>query len=243
MTVLATVQRFFKRTNIAAPPTSVVGSTDRQVLQILAILEEEGNDLSGRGNWQRLTFEATHTTLAAESQGTIESIAVSAAPTLNAKFRYFKLGTFWDRTENLPIRVIDDQGWQAEKGFAATSPHYRARIRGGNLIVTPTPVAGNTWAFEYVSWHWIINAAGTITYQYVNADTDEFLLPEPIILQGLIWRYKKEKGLSYEEDFQTYEKMVVDAVGRQGIPKTVQMDGMTRDKTPGVVVPQGSWVL
>lgn len=243
MTLLASVQRFYRRTNLGSEPTSVVGSTDQQVKQVLALLEEEGNDLSGRGDWQRLTFEATHTTLAAESQGSIETIAVSAGPTLNAKFRYVKHNTIWDRTENLPITVIDGPGWQAEKGFAATSPRYRARIRGNELIVTPTPPAGNTWAFEYVSWHWLINAAGTVTYQYFAADTDEFLLPEPIVLQGLRWRWKKEKGFDYAEDFQTYEDMVHNALGRQGIPKTLRMDGQKKDSVPGIVVPQGSWVL
>jgi hypothetical protein len=207
------------------------------------MLEEEGNDLSGRGDWQRITFEATHTTLAAESQGAIETIAVSNDTTRNAKFRYIKANTIWDRTENLPVQVIDGPDWQAEKGFASTSPRYAARIREGNLIVTPTPVAGNTWAFEYISEHWIENAAGTVTYQYFNADTDEILLPEPIILMGLRWRWKKEKGFDYAEDFMSYEKLVHDAIGRQGIKKTLRMDHPERESVPGVVVPQGSWNL
>lgn len=243
MTLLATVQRFYRRTNLGTEPTSVVGSTDQQVKQVLALLEEEGNDLSGRGDWQRITFEATHTTVATESQGAIETIAVSNEVTRNAKYRYFKHDTIWDRTENLPIQIIDGPDWQAEKGFASTSPRYRARIREGNLIVTPTPPAGNTWAFEYVSWNWIQNTGGTVTYQYFNADTDEILLPEPIILMGLRWRWKKEKGFDYAEDFATYEKMIHDEIGRQGLSKTLRMDQTEKESVPGIVVSQGSWVL
>jgi len=243
LSLLSIIQKFYRRTNIGAIPTSVLGSTDPQVLQVLALLEEEGIDLSDRGDWQSLTYEAVHTSVAAENQGFINAIAVAQDPIRKATFKYIKYNTIWDRTEGLPIEVIDQQNWAAEKGFAATSPHYRARIRERKLLVTPTPPAGNTWAFEYVSSNWIINSAGTITYQYFNADTDEILLPEPVVLMGLRWRWKKEKGLGYEEDFQSYEKMVENALGRQGIPRSIQMDGMTRDKTPGVVVPQGSWVL
>src|SRR5210317_247145 len=147
MSLLTTIQRFCRRTNITVP-TVIIGTTNKQVEQIYALLEEEGNDLSGRGSWQTLTLEATHTTVATESQGDITDIA-------DTGFRYIKNDTIWDRTENLPVLVIDGPDWQAEKGFAATAPRYRARIRSGELIVTPTPTAGNTWAFEYVTWNWI----------------------------------------------------------------------------------------
>lgn len=243
MTLLATVQRFYRRTNLGSLPTVVLGSTDQQVLQVLALLEEEGNELAGRGDWQRITYEATHTTVATESQGAIETIAVSNDTTRNAKYRYPKHNTIWDRTENLPIQIIDGPGWQAEKGFASTSPRYRARIREGDLIVTPTPPAGNTWAFEYVSWHWIENTGGTVTYQYFNADTDVILLPEPIILMGLRWRWKKEKGFDYQEDFMSYERLVADELGRQGIKRTLHADAMEKESIPGIVVSQGSWNL
>ena len=83
MTLLSVVQRFCQRTNISVPAT-VYGSTDPQVLQIMALLEEEGADLSGRGDWQALTNEATHTTVATESQGDIATIASNG-------FRYIEI--------------------------------------------------------------------------------------------------------------------------------------------------------
>lgn len=234
MTMLTLVQRFCKRTQLAVPST-VFGTTDDQVQQILALLEEEGTDLSGRGDWESLIFEATHTSLAAESQGDITSIATN-------NFRHFKDGTAWDRTENLPLNVIDGQDWQAEKGFSTTSPRFRIRIRGGELLSTPTPPAGNTWAFEYVSWNWILDNDGSTYKQYFTEDTDTMLLPEPILLAGLRWRWKKEKGLDYEEDFNTYELMVKDALGRSGLNKTLKMDEEDYHG-PGVIVSQGSWDL
>jgi len=210
----------------------VVGSTDAQIIQIYSILEEEGLDLSGRGSWQVLTLEATHTTIANESQGFIADIA-------DVGFRYIKQDTFWDRTENLPLLIMDGPDWAAEKGFAATAPRYMARIRSGELIVTPTPVAGNTWAFEYVTWNWINNNQK----RHFTSDSDTIDLPDPIVTVGLRWRWKKEKGFEYAEDFSTYEKLVDDALSREGLKKVLYQDRSERQRYPRIVVNQGSWRL
>ena len=231
MSLLTTIQRFCRRTNITVP-TVIIGTTNKQVEQIYALLEEEGNDLSGRGSWQTLTLEAVHTTVAAESQGDITDIA-------DTGFRYIKNDTIWDRTENLPVLVIDGPDWQAEKGFAATAPRYRARIRSGEMIVTPTPTAGNTWAFEYVTWNWI----NRNSKQYFTSDSDEIDLPEPIVQMGLRWRWKKEKGFEYAEDFDTYEKMVADALSREGMNRVLFQDRTERRSSPRIVVNQGDWPL
>ena len=231
MSLLTTVQRFCRRTNIAVP-TSVIDSTEAQIAQIQGLLEEEGNDLSGRGSWQALTLEATHTTIASESQGNITDIADNG-------FRYVKNDTIWDRTENLPILIIDGPDWQSEKGFANTAPRYMARIRNGELLATPDPVAGNTWAFEYVTWNWITQNSK----QYFTADSDTIDLPEPIVQMGLRWRWKKEKGFEYAEDFRTYEKLVADALSRQGLQKVLYQDRHERTSSPRIIVNQGFWPL
>lgn len=231
MALLDTVQGFCRRTNITVP-TTVIGTSDAQILQIYSLLEEEGNDLSGRGSWEYLTKEAILTTVATESQGCMDDIA-------SPGFRYVKNDTIWDRTENLPVLIMDGPDWQAEKGFAATSPRYMARVRGGELLVTPTPTAGNTWAFEYVTWNWISNGSK----QYFTRDTDTIDLPEPIIQMGLRWRWKKEKGLEYAEDFRTYEMLVTNALSRQGLQKVLHQDRTERTTSPKIVVNQGNWDL
>ena len=236
MTVLSIAQQFARRTGLPQPST-VLGSSDAQVLQIAALMEEEGNDLSSRGAWEGLTLEALHTTIAAESQGTIESIAPG--------YRYIKNQTIWDRTDTLPvIGPMDAQEWQALKGVNNTGPRYMYRIRGGELISNPAPAAGHTWAFEYVTKYWVIAADGITRKQYFTQDTDNVSLPDELVLMGLRWRWLREKGLDYAELFRTYEMQVKDAMGRDGSKPILSMNaGCWNGPKPGIWVPSGNWNL
>lgn len=234
MNLLELIQQFCLRSGIPSPNT-VNGSTNTQILQIKALLEEEGNDLSARGDWEFLTLEATHTTVATESQGAMTTIASNG-------FRHIKNQTIWDRTDRLPvIGPINNRAWQALKAVVLTGPRYQFRIRGGNLLVNPVPAAGHDWAFEYISKNWILGIDG-ITYKNISTlDTDTFLLPDTLLLMGIRWRWMREKGLDYSELFATYEAQVKDAIGRDAGKPTLKMDNSHTIATPGTFIPSGSW--
>ena len=234
MSLLTLVQNFCQRTLLNVPST-VLGSTDPQVRQIKALLEEEGIDLAQRGEWQVLVQEATHTTVATESQGDIDTIFTNG-------FRYIKNDASWDRTEQLPLYDVEAPNWQQLKANSVTGPYYEVRIRGNELLSVPVPPAGNTWAFEYISYNWLTDSTGATYKEYFTQDTDLMLLPERILMSGLRWRWKKEKGLEYAEDFFTYEKMVHSALSRQGFNGVIRQD-QKRGRSPGIVVQQGSWNL
>lgn len=237
MSLLTIIQAMCARTNVPSP-TSVMGQiSDTQVAQMVRLLEEEGNDLSKRGSWQGLTREATWTTTAAEDQGALTTLASNG-------FNYIKNGTFWDRTNKLPIGgPLDDGQWAAIKGRGTTGPRYYYRIRGDHLLIVPTPAASLSWAFEYASENWILANDGTTYKSAFTLDTDTVLIPEPLMLMGLRWRWKKEKGLEYAEDFRTYEQQVKDALGRDGGKSVLSMAGEKRDAMPGILVPAMSWPI
>jgi len=236
MTMLSLIQKACSRTGFPVPAT-VYGSTDTRVLQVMNLLEEEGNDLAQRHTWSTLTKEATHTTLATEDQGNIETIASSG-------FRFIKNNTIWDRTDDLPVLgPIDGQEWQKLKAVANTGPRYYYRLRANKLLVNPTPTAGHTWAFEYQSKNWILDADGSTTKEFFTADTDTFLLPESLLLMGVRWRWLREKGLSYAELFQSYEMQVKDAMGRDGGKPALSMNGSRESSKPGIFINSMSWPL
>lgn len=237
MSLLTIVQYACGRFNIPVPTTVMGSVTDPQVLQLIRLLEEEGTDLSKRGNWQGLTLEALHTTLATEDQGAVSTIASNG-------FRSIKNDTIWDRTNKLPvIGPLSDEEWQTRKGLGTLGPRYTFRIRGGKLLVNPVPTAGYAWAFEYMSLNWILGADLTTYKQYFTLDTDTVLLPEELVLMGLRWRWKKEKGREYAEDFRTYEMQVKDALGRDGGKPVLSMNGPMATRQPGIFIPDRSWAV
>ena len=248
MTLLSTVQSFCRRQGLT-PPNTVMGSGDDTINQIYALLEEECIDLAQRGPWAGLRNECTFTSLANEVQGTLESLG--SAPTSTNNLNYIIDQTFWDRTQRLPVRgPYDAQDWQAIKAVNVTGPQYYYRILGqtnggtAQLLMNPVPPAGHTMAFEYITWNWCrnITSSGTVTagQAFVN-DTDQFQLPDNIVMMGLRWRYKKEKGLPYAEDFDTYESMVTTGLARSGTKPVLHMDSCGYEPKPGIWVPSGNW--
>lgn len=233
MSLLTMINYVQARCNIPVS-TTVFASLDSTTTQLLRLLEEEGNDLAMRGDWNVLTLEATHTTVASMSQGAITTIAPTS-------YRKILNDTIWDRSGLLPIYPVDSVEWQAIQAVvpAGISP-YRYRLRGGLLLATPTPPAGLTWAFEYVSKAWIQKVDLT-KVQYFAADTDVGLLPEDLLQMGLRWRYMREKGLEYAELFATYEKQVAYYLGTEK-PRGRLNAANCSLRTPGIYVPSGNWI-
>jgi hypothetical protein len=213
-------------------PTTYFGNTDPTARQLVALAQTECEDLMSRTRWENLIREATHTTLAAESQGAIATIAPG--------FRSFIARTQWNRTRQWPLGGPDSpQMWQTRQATVNTGVFNNFRLRGGLLMITPAPPAGETIAFEYNSEYFCESGAGTDQTAW-TADTDVPLLTARLIKWGLIWRFRKAKGLDYGEDFRLYEERVVDAIAQDGSAPVLDMSDPV-DYVPQIVAPEGSW--
>lgn len=238
MTFLECIQRFCRAAGVPVP-SAAYASTSASVLQIVELANHEGRSLSRRGDWQELTFEATFTTVAAESQGTLATI-IGATQTL----RKIVNETIWNRSTQQPVfGPLSRKKWQAQKALALTGPFPEYRIRENTLRMYPVPTAGETCYFEYVSACWIQATAGGAFRVNAGADTDVILLNEELFMAGLEWRWLRKKGLSYAEEFASYERLVKYELNQNGTKETLRMDGGGNTMRPGVVVPIGSWNL
>lgn len=226
------IQSVCKRIGIAAP-VAANGSTDLIVQQILELSNEEGQELAARYQWTGLVKEASFTTVGVENQGALGTIAPGMKFIIN--------DTIWNRSLRRPVfGPRTPPQWQQQKAININGPWNTFRIEGSNILFNPIPAVGHSCYFEFITGNWISLNAGGTGASWVN-DADTSLLDEQLIALGTIWRWKAAKGLDYAEDFNKYEKRVLDAIGRDGTKDWLSTDGTKFDVFPGVVVPAGNW--
>ncbi len=241
MTLLQVVQEFCGRTGLDVP-VMVANSSDTGIIQLKGLANEVLTDLTSRGeSWPALQKEALFTTVAAELQGTIVSIAPYG-------FKYPIPETLYDRTNRRPLYgPRGAAAWQQRQAMLYTGPFYSFRFWKGNVYMQPAPEAGAQIAFEYASDMAIQGPTSTsdttlIYKKRFTFDSDVFLLDEDLLLLGLRWKWKKEKGLSFVTEKQDYEALLAQSMGMDSTQGALDMGGGSgSDISPGIFVPLGNW--
>ncbi len=226
MSALSIVSKACSRLGIAAP-TAVFSSTDDQIIQLRNLMNEEGEQLAKAHAWTRLTNEKTFTTTAA-------AIQAGAVPT---DFNWFLNDTLWNRTTRIKLTgPVSPEDWQAYQSLSIISlPAAVFRFRGGDLLIYPSPTAGQTAAYEYGSTYWVSGSKTAF-----DADSDTALLDEALITLGVRWRFLAAKGMDYAETFRTYELEKAKAIGRDGGRRKYYLGGTTVSPFQGNI-PEGGW--
>lgn len=206
---------------------------------MLALVNESGQDIADRYPWVSLQKEATFTSLAAESQGDINGDIL--APT--AGFKYIINDTVWDRTQQYtPAGSVTPKRWALDKAAVTTGAYSVYRLRGTELLMTPTPPAGHDMAFDYLTENWVTNDAGDEFRDMLEEDDDVPLIDSRLLTLDSVWRWKASKGLSYAEDFNKAERAIADAIARDGTKPSASLEGEESGNfEPFVLVPRMNW--
>lgn len=233
LSLLTIIQDASDRLGIVRP-SSVIGSSDQQVRQLLGLANQEGKELARRHNWQAITKEKTITATATEEQS-------GAVP---SDFDRILNGTFYNRTQNRRVEgPMEPDAWQRYKSSVATVLFDAYRIRGSSMLLAPTPSADDSYAYEYVSLWWCTTTGGTTpTLAAWADDTNVGILSEELMTLGVVWRFLRAKGLDYAEAFRTYEAQLMLAMSRDGGKRTVSMGNSydnRRRREP--TWPDGNW--
>lgn len=217
--------------------TDALDSNDQAARTLATIAAREARDLAARHPWQALIREKSITATATETQ-------TGAIPD---DFDRMINETFFNRTrKRRVIGPLDPVEWQAHKALSASVLTDAFRIRGDAILLVPTPSAGDSYYYEYVSSHWAHGVEPPVeTDASWWIDGNETYLSEELILLGVIWRFKKLNGLDYAEDFATYERRVTDAIMRDGARRTLSFsfDDRLYDHSRPPTIPEGSWSL
>ena len=235
MTLLTICQEAAKIIGITAPD-AVTASTDTSVIQLEAAVNQEGRAQVRKYKWEVLIKEGSHTTLAAESQGAMTSIA--------SDFGRFSNNTLWNRTTDRKYYgPITGSEWQEIKAVVSGGITNYFRIRTGNLLMNPTPTAGQSVNFEYVSKNWVDTSGGsTANADKFSGDSQTTVLEEELIVLGVVWRFLKLKGLPYEQQFMDYQTRLTEYTNQDGAKPILRMAGPSRAFL-ALNVPEGNFTL
>lgn len=232
MNLLELCNAFALRTGLPTA-SSVAGSTT--LAQASGLLQEVLDHLTTKFDLSELVEDASFSTVAADLQGLLSDIAPLG-------FERMKPDTFFNRALRLEVPgALTGREWQAQKALAATGPISWFRIRNKALYMEPQPAAGQLCVFEYYSNFAVLDAADQ-RKQYPSADTDTFLLPDKLLLAGMRWRWKAEKGFDYAEEFRAFEELAQGMAGTSNASRAVCMSGGGQTAQPGIIIPVGNWI-
>lgn len=220
MTLLSIVQDASDRLGLGRP-SSVMASIDPLVVPLRGLAQEEGKTLAGRHTWQVLQTEYTFPTV----NGTVSY----ALPT---GFGELIKDTVYNRTRRR--RMVGDLSpsqWQETQASLVTMVNPAFRIRGNLFLISPTPTAAETVAYEYLSKNWCQSSISAGQPAWV-ADDDTGILNEELMTLGIVWRFKASKGLDYAEAMNNYEIEVAKAIFKDGARVTIDTSCTERDRVP-----------
>lgn len=203
-------------------PDAVVSATDPAVRLMLRAAQEEGRSLAGRHSWQVLTTEHTFTTAAADEQ----------TDSIPSDFDRLIIESMFNRDRNRRVwGPLDSNQWQSYQASLVTRVDPAYRIRGDIILITPTPAAGETVAYEYISKNWCQDSDGTAQATW-ESDSDTAKLNEAAMTLGVVWRWRKAKGLDFLAAEREYERIVGDLILRDGSKPRLSSSTPSRERHP-----------
>lgn len=118
----------------------------------------------------------------------------------------------------------DDYKWNAISANGVNAgPNYSARLRNGQLEVYGANT-GDTIRIEYYSNTPFTDRLGDTYKCRANVDTDEPLLDDELLTMGVIWRFKKAKGLDdWQADLADYQARLRKALAGNESAQTISM--------------------
>ena len=236
MSLLTIIQAACSRLAIPVP-TAVVSSTNSQVMQLYALANEEIQECTFRFPWTKIREFQTFSTLnQLEQTGALSS-------DFDEQTDYIIPETMWDRTTVRKVfGPLTPEQWENERAFPVYTPIAPAfMVQNATLYLTPAPAAGDTLAFEICVQKGVRSSASA-KQVYFQADTDTSIFGDPLTTKGVVWRFKKMKGLDYSDEFQSYENMINVMYARDGArPRLNLAYGLNRRLLYPANIPIGSW--
>lgn len=164
--------------------------------QVLSFMNEAGNDIARRAEWSEMF--RTEVFAAGLEEATLPADFYQVAET--GAFRADGPKGFY-----LPFRrVIAPEKWEFLAVRPSRQPHYH--LAEGKILFAPDTGADGV-KMRYVSKFWVNQDKAAITQ---GADTIRF--PEHLLHRNTVWRWRRQKGFSYQDLLSEYEADLEEAI-------------------------------
>ncbi len=233
-TLLTITQKIVRRLPLSVVPTVVIGSNDPQTQQLLAIIQDTGDDLMALHEWNVLITDKSWA-IVSSSQ---------SEPFPDDWKNWLDTASVWVSSSLLiPLSgpVLNADVWHRLVTMPGTwFPGYWRYTN--QEILTLGLNTGVTAFTQYISKNWILSSDGVTRLPEFVSDDDTVLLPEVLLRLGTIWRWKQSKGLDYAEDMRNYELAKERDIAADRRPSPINMRRIIHPDAPpyawpGMIVP------
>lgn len=169
---------------IDRPSPSVIENTF-EMRQIRAFMDTAGRDINRRAEWSLAQAEVSASDVSfIDLPDDFQEMAETGSVVVGS-------GEF------SPARaVVAPELWQMLEREPSEQQFYH--MRGGRIYFSP-PIGGEGVTVRYVSKNWLIGKAA------VENNDDETVFPEYLLQRAVIWRWRRQKGLKYDDELAEYE--------------------------------------
>lgn len=186
MTILQALQDATALVNVKKVDT--VSSVDDTSKKFIALANVVGDEIASRADWSAMlgVHNATSGTLPTDFLRLVAGGALNlTAPNL------------------APVRgpLSSDQLASIARLGTTTAIYYS--FANGAISYSRALVGGEVIELRYISRNWLLN--GAIPTNRIISDSDTTRFPERLLTKGIVWRFKRDTGLPYEDELAEWE--------------------------------------
>lgn len=166
--------------------TGLIGGNDEAQYTMLAIANEAGQEIARRADWQKMLAAAA---------------IVSSPSTLPINFQRVASAGAVRAADGSSFRPVSNAGlWSVVSTVPSTTKYFF--IKGNQILFSPASAAVGA-TVDYFSRNWAMNASTSL--EQFDADDNTTIFPERLLVKNMIWRWKRQKGLAYEDQLAEFE--------------------------------------
>lgn len=114
-------------------------------------------------------------------------------------------------SENQGVRNNAEKAWRGDWHRVASIPLNVAHSSGLDLLLLSPASAGPGTIIDYVSKNWVLGDPFE-QRDTLKADDDRPLFAERLLAKGILWRWKRQKGLAYDDSLAEFEADLIQEI-------------------------------